>query len=300
MDLLNQLKPSLDGARARLLRAQGHLREFQTETQNFLSSTTYTIWSGDLTGTFQGSSDVPPPHLLSILVGETIYNLRAALDYLIYELALLDSGRIRNNTQFPIEDPPKDERDRAAWEKSWDDGRTHPRLNGVSDKHKATIRKFQPFERCEWTRTLRHLSNPDKHRRLIAVNFWSPPTTVIAPSKLPIQISAQDAITHGKPSITFDNGPDVITTLQNLQQEATKVIDLFRAELFSPNTTARGRISISILRFVEAQLSLVGRGFFRLVLWSFDLDRGDLAGLRVNLDFRNVLRAWLRDVERPN
>jgi hypothetical protein len=53
-------------------------------------------------------------------------------------------------------------------------------------------------------------------------------------------------------------------------------------------------------RFTETQLPLVGRGFFRLILRSFGLDRGDLAGLRVNLDFRNVLRAGLRDVERPD
>src|ERR1700681_3994198 len=48
------------------------------------------------------------------------------------------------------------------------------------------------------------------------------------------------------------------------------------------------------------RLFLLGGGFSRLILWSFDLDRCDLAGFRVDLDFRNVLRAWFRDVERPN
>ena len=44
------------------------------------------------------------PAMLGILIGETIYNLRAILDYLVYELAILDSGQIQKGTQFPIED----------------------------------------------------------------------------------------------------------------------------------------------------------------------------------------------------
>jgi hypothetical protein len=45
----------------------------------------------------------PIPEEISIVVGEICYNLRAALDYLVYELARLDSGCIQNGTQFPIE-----------------------------------------------------------------------------------------------------------------------------------------------------------------------------------------------------
>jgi hypothetical protein len=45
------------------------------------------------------------------------------------------------------------------------------------------------------------------------------------------------------------------------------------------------------------RLFLLGGGFSRLILWSFDLDRCDLAGFRVDLDFRNFLRAWFCDVE---
>jgi hypothetical protein len=45
------------------------------------------------------------------------------------------------------------------------------------------------------------------------------------------------------------------------------------------------------------QLFLLRGGFSRLILWSFGFDRGDLAGFRVDLDFRNFLRAWFCDVE---
>jgi hypothetical protein len=36
------------------------------------------------------------------LVGEICYNLRSALDYLVFELAKHDSGTRQENTQFPI------------------------------------------------------------------------------------------------------------------------------------------------------------------------------------------------------
>jgi len=44
---------------------------------------------------------------IPILIGEIAYNLRSALDYLIFELAKLDSGMPQKGTQFPIEDTPE-------------------------------------------------------------------------------------------------------------------------------------------------------------------------------------------------
>src|ERR1700731_2588895 len=52
--------------------------------------------------------DIPVPYRFSILVSEICFNLRAALDYLVYELAILDSGSVKEKTQFPIEDCKKD------------------------------------------------------------------------------------------------------------------------------------------------------------------------------------------------
>jgi hypothetical protein len=45
---------------------------------------------------------------IGILVGEICYNLRSALDYLIFELAKLDSGVEQRGTQFPIMDAKQD------------------------------------------------------------------------------------------------------------------------------------------------------------------------------------------------
>jgi hypothetical protein len=100
----------------------------------------------------------PPASELSLLASEAVFNLRAALDYAVYELAWLDSGQRQEDTQFPIVDDVKD------WSKQ-----ESRRLPGVSDEHRSAIREYQPFEGCAWMARLRRLSNFDKHRLLVAV-----------------------------------------------------------------------------------------------------------------------------------
>ncbi len=155
------------------------------------------------------------PAIFGILVGEGIYNLRAALDYLIYELALLDSGNTQQGTQFPIEDTEK------GWLKN-----APSFLKGVSVQHQTTIQKLQPYKGCDWTRTIRNLSNPDKHRTVTAVR--SRVLIENAPTSLPrITLKA-----HGNFSIAiaFDDGSPVIETLQELESQVTQTLDGFRPE----------------------------------------------------------------------
>jgi hypothetical protein len=93
-----------------------------------------------------------------ILVGEICYNLRGALDYLVFELAKHDSGAPQEKTQFPIVDTPeKFKSDRSV------------RLRGVNGLHVAMIERLQPYNRCDWARILREISNPDKHREFVAM-----------------------------------------------------------------------------------------------------------------------------------
>jgi hypothetical protein len=81
---------------------------------------------------------------VSIIVGEAVYNLRAALDYLVYELAALDSKSIQENTQFPI----------CHTERKFDDARKR-HLARVSSQHVLAIEEYQPYRNCQWARTLR-------------------------------------------------------------------------------------------------------------------------------------------------
>jgi hypothetical protein len=73
------------------------------------------------------------PFLIAVLVGEICYNLRSALDYLVYGLARRDSGSIQKGTQFPIVD-----------KKEQFVGNQTKRLAGLNSTHVEAIARLQP------------------------------------------------------------------------------------------------------------------------------------------------------------
>jgi hypothetical protein len=169
----------------------------------------------------------PPPTIIPILVGETIYNLRAALDYLVYGLACFDSKQVVENTQFPIEDKGDVfiRRIGGAGTK-----RRGVYLAGVNDTHVAIISQFQPCYGCKWTRVLREISNPDKHRKL---------TIIKAPMVYNIPDGSTERIIDGQSvnmengislNIGFSNGLPIVETLEQLHSEVTKTLNLFKLD----------------------------------------------------------------------
>jgi hypothetical protein len=151
----------LDGAFERVNRAEEHLTELKRHLddlrQNYLDAVPLDF---DPNPPYQVYTKPPvvypsPKPILSILLGEICYNLRSALDYLVFELARLDSGSVQDNTQFPIDDTPKQFRSSKK-----------RRLVGVSLNHIAAIERLQPYKGIKWSEILRTLSNPDKHRML--------------------------------------------------------------------------------------------------------------------------------------
>jgi hypothetical protein len=105
---------------------------------------------------------------VSVHIGDAVYNLRAALDYLVFVLASFGEGQQVEGTQFPIEDSMDmfTARITGAHPKSGKPQRQY--LKGVPSVAVHRIRQLQPCWNppCEWTRTLRELSNPDKHQHL--------------------------------------------------------------------------------------------------------------------------------------
>jgi len=168
----------------------------------------------------------------SVRVGEFVYNLRAALDYLVYVLAEADSGTRQNGTQFPIEDSQQ--------------GFTahrHTRLKGVSDEHAAIIRQFQPYRGCAWTRILRDLSNPDKHRELVSVDVDFTLNRLMTLTEHGILTGSDEGDTEvdsadsdmtvylkGPALVTLPDGLPVVETLQELDRQATLLLFLFSYE----------------------------------------------------------------------
>ncbi len=224
----------LDGAYERVKRADEHLIDLDSRV-DAISKTigdSIVVYSepkshyeaGEVLGAFK--IELPEvPHIVKILVGEIIYNLRAALDYLIYELARYDSGSIQYKTQFSIEDS-KD----IFW------GRHKGNLKGLNGEHIAAIELLQPYNGCDWTKLIRDLSDPDKHRQLTISKTSTQyiihipvgkPSTEVPPVNSPVNMN-NSATVHVK----FSAGSTImdIDTLNELKSQVTKTLDAFNSE----------------------------------------------------------------------
>src|SRR5229473_140882 len=120
----------LDHAFARLDRTEEHLTDLRRRCDAFIDEQRKSArldLKTQPSGEPRKLVDFPstePPLVLRVIVGEIAYNMRSALDYLIYALAEHDSGKPQDGTQFPIVDRPEDfEGRKRAW------------LKGVSDPH---------------------------------------------------------------------------------------------------------------------------------------------------------------------
>ncbi len=212
------MKPSLDNAYARIIRANEHLVNIRRECSAIGSPTRRFSENTKGIAVFRpviGNQVVGVEVIFSILVGECIYNLRAALDYLVYELAILDSGKIQHGTQFPIEDTTK------GWK-----SKINTFLKGVSIKHQAAIERLQPCNRVDWTKRLRNLSNPDKHRCLSIVRLGP----VIHNTNLSSTINPMKVYRQLTSEVTFNDGSSVIKTIEEFKSQITLVLDQFNPD----------------------------------------------------------------------
>jgi len=227
----------LDGAVERVARADEHLADLRLLLIEVLRQQADAI-------IVEFYSDPPHPIRLrppaetffkmriGILVGEICYNLRSALDYLIFALARLDSGIPQDGTQFPIVDTKKDFDQRT---KGW--------LKGVNPTHVAAIEQLQPYMGCNWTKTLRDLSNPDKHRNFVGMggNFTASGYSRVEDSNFDaIQAPIRRAIhpihgevdvkVHFTGKIQFSDGTPVIETLEIVKLQVAETLEAFKLE----------------------------------------------------------------------
>lgn len=178
-------EPSLIEAHARHDRAGKHIIHVSKELARLVSDFDAGSVEMDLEPGSTKTVEMPgieiaslprAPIVLSIRLGEAIYNLRAALDYLVFNVAWKDSHAIKEGTQFPIEDNPQKFEGRITGVYVGRDKKGRPKqrsckpyLAGVDRTHCRWIEEFQPYKGCNWSRLLRTLSNPDKHKQLIRI-----------------------------------------------------------------------------------------------------------------------------------
>jgi hypothetical protein len=188
--------PSLHGAFTRLVRAYARIGELRDNIYQLDALP-------EPTDTREPGLDLPP--IRSVHIGAAVLNLGAALDTLVFDLALLDSGAVQRGTRFPVCADEAEFRARVA---EW--------LAGVGPQHVAAIEALQPFHGCTWTRTLAALADSDRQRLLIAVQpspeassgFEAPDLRVLA----------------------FEGGLPVVSTLGDLAREVALVLDSFNPD----------------------------------------------------------------------
>ena len=103
----------------------------------------------------------PPPLELGVVVGEWLYNLRSALDYLIWATAAHETGVIpppdEGQTQYPIYD------NEAEWKNNL------YRLKHLAEHHREMLKIMQPFNSdpdANYLGWINRLARIDRHRHL--------------------------------------------------------------------------------------------------------------------------------------
>jgi hypothetical protein len=157
-----------EGCMHRLNRAVDHRNAFGEAWAEFLEPHPYRLWvqvDDDGNGRVGIKRYAPIPPHLPLLIGEFLYELRAALDNCLYEMAIWHTGQDPppddHLLQFPIYDTP------AAWKKN-----LH-RLRHLSDEHRTMLERIQPYnaqrQDLNCLRMLNRMAAVDRHRTLHVV-----------------------------------------------------------------------------------------------------------------------------------
>lgn len=162
-----QLPREVDIVRARLQRCQDHIDSFHSTWDKHLSSRPHSVgmdMDNEGNGRLYLIRHKEPPLILSLFLGEFLYELRAALDNALYAAAIIDSG-----------DNPPPKADKLEWpicrsKEAWK--RQRSRLSALSKELQDDLYAIQPFnaEAPGWNclAILNDMARLDRHR---AVHF---------------------------------------------------------------------------------------------------------------------------------
>jgi hypothetical protein len=249
----------LDGAYARIDRADKHFKELETIIERFRKTKKDEFFAKRNHTTMPvhrnmkmymrtiGAELTSVPVDAAVVVSDVIHNLRAALDYLIYELACENFPNVAHNgTQFIIKDSKADTKSPSGKIIRGFDSESATRLKGLLTHQISAIENLQPYNRVTWTKTLRDISNPDKHRKLTAIGGdWDassiiegvdPGTGGLAgrPGKIipGIGMNGADVYVEAEHSVNVQlpDGTPVLETLEILKRKVRATIDAFKPE----------------------------------------------------------------------
>ena len=157
----------------------------------------------------------------SVIIGEILYNLRSALDHLVWQLVLANDQIPGRHNEFPIT------KDHEQWQRERSN-----LLKGVGQRHQAMIGYLQPFTGginlpfdVSKLNALNDLSNIEKHRHLIV--------TVLASSVSDVNIPALEKPRTGPPlkGTTFNRQLKTGKVLAKFNNVNTEVIPSFLVDI---------------------------------------------------------------------
>src|SRR5262245_55828519 len=134
------------GIRNKIKRAHNQLMAAQSEIDVFFAKRPYELVVERSPDGLEVYAVVKERHpvdlMLSVIAGEIVHDMRSALDHLVWELVIKETGAppTTNKTQFPIF-ITREGYDSKRGERSL--------LHGVGTRAKAIIRSLQPFETGE-------------------------------------------------------------------------------------------------------------------------------------------------------
>ncbi len=160
----------LYGAMLKVLRVREQLDLLKSDFSGFLADESYALGQkhDDETGEdvlFIDAGNREPPLMWSVRIGEMLYDLRSALDHMVWQLVIHDGGTPGEHTEFPIFF------ERHKYLSTTRGGGLY-KLTGVGTKGLAFISALQPYHARDDAKVLHplgvlhQLSNIDKHRFL--------------------------------------------------------------------------------------------------------------------------------------
>jgi hypothetical protein len=160
------------GPWAKIERAKEHIEQFSREWDWFLRDVEpYRVLSeedpemGDLVYRVEVDDEVPAMlKRSSLIIGDSIHNLRSALDLLACQIVEDNGGTVKRSTGFPISES-REEFETSGLKK----------INGASEDSIKLLWKVRPYKRGnEALYCLHRLDIADKHRLLLTVGSAHP------------------------------------------------------------------------------------------------------------------------------
>lgn len=168
---MNSRNP-FDGCWDRIARAESHGEAASFEWNDYIETNPFgsrLIQKPDGKWSITIFEVLPIPSIVGILLGEFMYNLRAALDYCAYAIAVVDSGvdppPNQGQSQFPIYV------DQGAFDNN------AYRLKPFTSEHQHWMQEIQPFvvgsnAKASPLYWLNHLAKIDRHRELHVIGAY--------------------------------------------------------------------------------------------------------------------------------